>query len=250
MTAEVPWWVELFREDYYRFEGRHTPEDRTRAQVDFVERALALSPGERVLDLCCGWGRHSVELATRGYRVTGLDLSESELALARRAAERAGVDIEWVHADMRDVPPGPFGGVINLWTSFGYFADEAENQRVLDGMGRALRPGGRFLLDHWNMFWAMAQPSEQRVKRYDDGALMLDSRELDLRTGRIQAEFIFVEQDGTRHRHPISVQGYTPWDLERMLRQAGLRVVEVWGGWDGQPLRHDSLRMIVLAERP
>lgn len=245
----APWWVELFREDYYRFEGRHTPEDRTRAEVETLERALALQPGDRVLDLCCGWGRHSVPLAARGYRVTGLDLSEPELALARQAAAEAGVAVEWVQADMRDVPPGPFDGAFNLWTSFGYFEEERENQRVLDGVGRALRPGGRFLLDHWNVLWLVNRPRDQRVKEYGDGSLMLDGRDLDVRTGRVHAGFLFVAEDGARRRHRVSVQGYTPWELSRMLGRAGMRVLDVWGDWAGRPLRHDSLRMIVLAER-
>src|SRR5262249_43283414 len=124
--------------------------ERTAVEVEFLVQALALPPGAALLDLACGHGRHTIELARRGYQVTGLDLSTSHLALARQAAAAQGVVVSWVEADMRELPPGPFDAVINLFSAFGYLESDAADQQVLAAVGRVLRPGGRFILDTRN----------------------------------------------------------------------------------------------------
>jgi 2-polyprenyl-3-methyl-5-hydroxy-6-metoxy-1,4-benzoquinol methylase len=128
MPKRKPWYQSVFERDYYDYfyiggpRGFLSPEQeaqRTDAQVDFIEKALGLPDGARVLYLCCGHGRHAVRLAQRGYRVTGLDLSAYHIRLAKAAAREARVDVEWVRADLRDVPRGPFHAVINMFTTFG-----------------------------------------------------------------------------------------------------------------------------------
>jgi 2-polyprenyl-3-methyl-5-hydroxy-6-metoxy-1,4-benzoquinol methylase len=115
-------------------------------QVDFVVDELGLAPGSSVLDMACGRGRHSVELARRGFRVTGVDLSCRSLGLAHAAAENAGVVIELRRLDMREIDyDGVFDAVINLFTAFGYLQEEAENERVVQRIAAALRRGGAFL---------------------------------------------------------------------------------------------------------
>ena len=143
----MAWYEEFFGEDYVRFHlrGGEWLEERTGPQCDFVVSALELQPGARVLDLCCGQGRHSVELAQRGYNVTGFDLSEYLLGLARTKAEKLGVEVEFVRGDMRELPwESEFDAVVNLWTAFGYLESDEEDERVLRSVGAALRPGGQF----------------------------------------------------------------------------------------------------------
>ncbi|RAU90976.1 bifunctional 2-polyprenyl-6-hydroxyphenol methylase/3-demethylubiquinol 3-O-methyltransferase UbiG, partial [Paenibacillus sp. YN15] len=119
------WYEESFGEDYllvYKHRDLHG------AQVEVKRMAnwLRLPAGSRILDLCCGMGRHSVALADEGYRVTGLDLSKVLLAEARKL-DNSG-RITWVEGDMRRLPlDGPFDAVVNLFTSFGYFEEEQEN---------------------------------------------------------------------------------------------------------------------------
>src|SRR5262245_60362299 len=116
------WYKDLFESDYVRFwlgAGRLSPE-RTTREIDFLLGKLNLSPVSRILDLCCGQSRHSVELAKRGFSVVGLDLSPTLLAMAREAATAAGLDIEWIEADMREVPTrlaGSFDAAINMYTA-------------------------------------------------------------------------------------------------------------------------------------
>ncbi|HEX3213864.1 MAG TPA: class I SAM-dependent methyltransferase, partial [Actinomycetota bacterium] len=121
------------------------PAERTAAEVNGVVGQLGLAPGARLLDLCCGPGRHAVPLAQLGYRVTGLDLSRP--LLARAAAAAAGQRVGLVAADMRRLPfaDGSFDAVLNLFNAFGYLEDEAQDELVLAEVARVLAPGGRFL---------------------------------------------------------------------------------------------------------
>ena len=122
-TADPDWFEDFFDEDYLRFAADRYPAEATAAEVEFLIEALALGPGTRVLDLACGHGRHSVELARHGCAVTGVDLSEPSLALAAARAAEAGVDLRLERADMRRIAfDAEFDAVINMFTAFGYFA--------------------------------------------------------------------------------------------------------------------------------
>ena len=141
------WFAEMFDGRYLEFyEGLLDP-SLAEEDVSFVERALALATGSRILDLGCGFGRHAIGLAGRGYRVTGLDLSAPMLELAREMAASARVTVEWLERDMRDLRGlGPFDACACLYTAFGFFADD-ENRLVLEQVREALRSGGYFMLD-------------------------------------------------------------------------------------------------------
>ena len=259
MAKRKPWYETLFGRDYFDYfyvggpRGIFSDEERARQaerQVDFVVNALELPAGARVLDLCCGWGRHSVRLAQRGYRVTGLDLSAYHLRLARAAAREAGIDVEWLHADMRTVPRARrYDAVINMFTSFGYFETEVDNQRVLDGVARALRPGGRFFIDTMNHDGLMRVFRDSDCTERPDGTLSIELRRYDVLTGRTNVDWIYVERDGKRRKAFHSVRLYTYTEFAAMLSKAGLRVVRTWGNFDGMELSMHSPRMIVLAEK-
>ena len=260
MARGKPWYETLFRRDYYDYfsvsgpRGIIPPDQYakiTDAQVDFVARALKLPEGARVLDLCCGHGRHAVRLAQRGYRVTALDLSAYHLRLGKSAAREAGVAIEWIEGDMREIPraAGRFDAVINMFTAFGYFDDEEENQRVLDGVARSLRKGGRFLIDLLNHDYLMRVFRERDWQTRPDGSITLERRRYDVSTGRIANEWTSVAADGKRRRHRFSHRVYTYLELVEMLSKAGLRPVRPWGNFDGSELTMESPRLIVLAER-
>src|SRR5262249_42598505 len=121
--SETPWYGQFFGEDYLRH--FRSPLERTAQEVEQIAQRLALAPGSAVLDLCCGYGRHTIPLAQRGYRMTGQDLSEVLLQQARTDAEAQSVQVRWVHGDMRQVPfENEFDAIINIWTSFGYLENE------------------------------------------------------------------------------------------------------------------------------
>jgi SAM-dependent methyltransferase len=222
---------------------------RTLAAIDFLVPALALPPGAALLDLACGHGRHAIELARRGYHVMGLDLSASHLALARDAAAAAGVDVTWVEADMREPPPGPFDAVINLFSAFGYLESDADDQQVLTAVGRALRPGGRFLLETRNREQVVRTFQSHVWQPLADGSLFLQEATLDLSTGRIRTQVTLVAPDGRREQREFIMRQYTLAELGHMLAAAGLTLTQTWGGFDGAPYTLDSRRLVLLAER-
>ena len=123
MSTNPPnWYTEFFNEDYPKIYSERLSQEATERETAFVARALGLQEGDRVLDLACGHGRHAVALARRGMVVTGQDLNEDYLQMARDGAAQTGVEIESVHSDMRDIPfTDEFDAVINMFTAFGYF---------------------------------------------------------------------------------------------------------------------------------
>ncbi len=259
MPRRTPWYKSLFERDYYDYfyvggpRGIFSEEERQRqseAQTEFIAEALELPERGRVLDLCCGHGRHSVPLAQRGYRVTGLDLSAYHLRLAKAAAGRAGVEVEWLHRDMREIPGRRrFDAVINCFTSFGYFESEEDDQRVLDGVARSLRPGGRFFIDTINHDWLMRVFRETNWLERPEGGFALERRCYDIHNGRIENEWVYVTADGELRRQSFSHRVYTYTELVRMLARAGLAVRQSWGNFDGIDFSMQSPRMIVLAEK-
>src|SRR5437867_9881977 len=144
--AKVPkrWYEAFFGSDYMiRYVHPETP-----AQVEAIDKILHLRKGGRILDVACGAGRHTIDLAKRGYRVTGFDLSSPLLAEARKAARTAGVKPTFVQGDMRRLPyRNAFEAAISMFTSFGYFDRPEEDRQVLRGIARALRPRGQFLME-------------------------------------------------------------------------------------------------------
>lgn len=252
MTLERPWYESFFGRDYLDVYGDSFTPERAEREAAFAVRALNLTPGQRVLDLCCGQGRHALPLARQGCRVTALDLSAVYLALAKQAAREAGVKLETVRADMRQIPfTARFDAVINMFSSFGYLETEQEDARVLDAIARALKPGGRALLDLLNRDWVVANYETEDSHTGADGTLYLEHRYLDLETSRNHVTFTVVAPDGSRRDvigHHIRL--YTLREVRGMLDAAGLSYEGVYGGYDGEPYSIGTRRMIVVARRP
>jgi SAM-dependent methyltransferase len=250
----MPWYHEFFDEDYVRFWllGGEREIQRAPGEVDFIEQALELQPGATILDLCCGQGRHSVLLAQRGYEVTGQDLSPCLLDLARRAAEEAGVNVEWVESDMRELnSTDRFDAVINMFTAFGYLESEQEELKVLRGVRRALRPGGRFLLDLPNracMREAIADG--QREWREHEGHFLLDEHHRDDENRRILLRRLILDPQGDRREKSHSLRQFTPEEIVDLLGRAGLEHEKSYADINYSPLQPKSRRMLVIARKP
>jgi SAM-dependent methyltransferase len=248
VEVDPRWYEGFFGADWLTVAPVHA--ERTTQEVDFVVEQLGLTTGSAVLDLACGHGRHAIELARRGCRVTGLDLSEPSLELARGRAAETGVDVEWVHADMREVDASErFDAVINLFSAFGYFEDERDDARVLAGVARALRPGGCFLLDTVNPPALFARFRPRDWRELEDGTVFTEEREYNLRRGRTLAAWRFVRPNGESGELRHSLRLYTYPELERLLGGAALRIDGDWGGFDGSELTRETWRMIVRAHR-
>jgi SAM-dependent methyltransferase len=246
----MAWYEELFAtEDPARFD-LYAESEASRQQVDFIIDKLALEPGARVLDLCCGQGRHLIDLARRGYDVVGLDLSEYMLEGCRAAAAAEGIDVTLIHADMRQIGfTAEFDAVINMFTSFGYLANDNEDQKVINAASLALKGGGSLLIDAMNRDWLMSvfKPTEWHTN--SRGELILSEHDFDSITGRINCREITIHSDGRRSERPHSIRLYTFNELDKMLKQAGLIVQSTYGDFDSTPFNRGSRRMIVIARK-
>jgi SAM-dependent methyltransferase len=244
----MPWWDRYFNELYLRmFETTLSP-DRTAREVAGVMTMLRLRPDARILDLCCGQGRHAVPLARAGHRVIGLDRSTYLLGQARQAAETTGVEIQLVRGDMRRLPwREQFDACVNLFTAFGYFEDEEENQRVLHEVYKALKPGGQFLLDTSNRDYYLLRLWPRAWRRQGE-AIVLEETDFDPLTCRFTMTFTWMD-GGKSESLTHSVRHYTAPELTAMLRAAGFRPKAIYGDFDGSEFDIYSKRLIVVAKK-
>ncbi len=251
MKDRTEWPVAFFDDEYLKIYLHQFSPERTESEVDFIESALALPPGAQVLDLACGGGRHAVRMARRGYRVTGVDFNPQYLDLARAEAKRAAVEVEWVARDMRALDyESRFDGVYSFFTSFGYYSDE-DNETVLSQIARALKPGGRLLLDMMNRDWLLTHPQTRSWSQREDGALLMEEVSIDLRSSRVISKLTLIEPDkGAGPVKQFDLRAYTCAELGALLRRGGLEVREVWGGADRSAYSSESRRLVLLAAKP
>jgi SAM-dependent methyltransferase len=244
-----PWFVDLFDEDYLRTLPFLTPQ-ATQAEAEFVINAMNLAPGANVLDLGCGYGRHAMELAARGFHVVGLDLSTPLLVRGGEEAHRRGLTINFVRGDMRELDfENQFDGVYCLFSTFGYFDDET-NKKTLQNVARALKPNGKVLVEILNRDYVIAD-LPTRVWWEGDGCVVLEEVELNYFSSRIQVNRSVVFDDGRQLEQEISVRGYSLHEVGKLMHAAGFRVLEVSGGYQmkGRFFGNQSRHIIVLAER-
>lgn len=189
-----------------------------KAHVDGLERFLNLAPRTRILDLACGAGKQTLELARRGHRVLGLDCVEAALSEARQAARHERLTVHFLKSDIRQIPyRAEFDVVVSLFSSFGRFPGERDDLRALEAVRKALKPRGRLLIDLLNKEWLMRHGAPASF---------------DFESGRWDSQRV-----------------YALTEIKSLIERAGLAYRRVWGDFDGGAYGMDSPRMIVLAEK-
>jgi SAM-dependent methyltransferase len=245
-----PWYEEVFDEDYLRTLPFMTAE-QTGREASFIRDALSPPKDGEVLDVGCGYGRHAIDLAQQGLRMTGLDLSLPLLIHAADDAQRRGLAVNFVHADMREMTfDSQFDAAYCVLSSFGYF-DEETNLRVATAVCRALKPGGRFLLDIINRDYIVGDlPS--RVWWEGDGCVVLEEVDFNYHTSRVLIRRSVVFGNGRQSEQEISMRAYSLHELGKLLRQAGLRVLQVSGSLATKSrfFGAASRNIIAVCERP
>ncbi len=243
------WFEEIFDEDYLRTLPHLTPR-QTEREVAFIQEALELPPNSRVLDVGCGYGRHAMEMASRGHRPVGIDLSLPLLIRAADAARRVGVNVDFVHGDMREMTfENEFDAAYCFFTTFGYFDDDT-NRKVAAGICRALKPGGRFVLDLINRDYLIGD-LPTRIWWQGDGCVVLEEVDFNYFTSRLQVQRQIILEDGRQLEHEISIRAYSLHEIGKVLHHAGFRVLEVSGGLPlrGRYFGSDSRQLLVVAEK-
>jgi len=248
--TDTQWYKIYFGEDYLQKNEPVLTPERTQREVDGIDNLLGLPQGSSILDLCCGHGRHAIPLAQRGYKVTGQDLSEVFLREVEKEAQVQDVHVHWLNGDMRNIPfEKEFDAVINIFTAFGYLEDQGEDQKVLQQVSKALKPGGLFLLETLHREGLMRHYSPQLISHYPDGLIVLEERRFDLLTSLNEVKVTMLFSDGQRREYSHSLRVYTLTELVQMLAVAGLQVKTYLGSWDGSALTMDSFRLILLSQK-
>jgi len=218
--------------------------DATPDQVDRILKLTGVQSGD-VLDLCCGPGRHSAELASRGFNVTGVD--KSAFLLSKAMQRSAGV--EWVHEDMREfVRPDSFDLAINMFTSFGYFDDKNEDIRVLRNIHESLRDGGVLIMEMMGKEY-LAKVFQPTVSvKTPDGSVFVQRHEVFDDWSRIRNEWILVS-DGRAKTFNFHHTVYSAQELKDRLCSAGFDTVTIYGDMDGNDYGLNALRLIAVASK-
>lgn len=234
-------------DDYLYFYEDVVSEERTNKEVDFLITKLKMDKPMRILDLACGFGRHANRLAEKGHKVTGVDITEGFLDIARAEAQNKNLDVTYLRSDMREISfDCEFERALLLFTAFGYFEDE-QNYKVLENVSRALVKGGLFCFDILNRdaFLKNFLPYSVVAKGND---FMIDMNSFDALTGRNYNRRIII-RNGVRKDAPFFVRLYNYTEVKELLIKAGLTPVKVFGNWDGSPFTANSFRMIIIAKK-
>lgn len=219
----MSWFEDWFDSPLYEKLYANRDEEEARQLIELLEETLNLGNCSSILDLGCGRGRHAVNLARKGYEVTGIDLSEEAIKTAKARAEKEGLtNIRFMVRDMRKPLPESFDAIVNLFTTFGYFEKDEENAQVLDSIVEMLVPGGIFVLDYMN-----SDKVRRSYKPSDRGKF----RDIEYRASRYIEDEAIVKEikfsggpiDGTR-TYSEHVKLY---DLDWFKRELGKRNLEI-----------------------
>lgn len=234
--------------------------ERAETEADSLVRlfsAHGLNPPAKILDLCCGIGRHSVALAKRGFQVVGVDFSQKFLARAQKLAEEHGVQdaAKFVLLDARKIaalPERGFAAIINIFTSFGYY-DEETDRNILAQARELTNPGGIFVLDLASREWILRNFSPTGLTRYSNVTL-IEERKFDFETSRHNCTWRFFAEEGEAWRFlgkvELSLRMYSLHELIRLFESAGWRYRTAYGDLRLSPYCLDSRRVVVVAENP
>ena len=224
--------------------------ERTRQEIDFLVNLLALAPAATVLDLGCGFGRHSIELARRGYRALGIDPAAAMIENARKRSLEAGVDVAFQQVAAEDFTPAePFDAAICLFTTLGQVAPAShqDNRGLLATVAKSLRTGGRFALE-----LPQKQPTLAALKpsdRFGDAVKYTHvQRSYQAQSGIVTEQFDLISPAGSQTYH-LRYRLFSQRDVTGLLTAAGLRILNSYDGYTCADLTDDSPFMLFVCAR-
>jgi SAM-dependent methyltransferase len=218
------------------------------AKADELIALSGMQPGARVLDLCCGPGRFSLELARRGFKVTGVDRTRAYLEEARQRTEAENLAIEFVQNDMRQFCRFEgFDVTINLFTSFGYFEDQEDDRQVVANIFCSLKPGGILVLDVAGKE-VIARIFCERNWEEHDGVIFLQERKIRRDWSWIENRWVMFKDD-KRFDYTLSHRLYSAAELTKLLTECGFDEVKIYGDLAGSPYDHQAKRLLAVARK-
>lgn len=234
------WFDSWFNSPYYHILYKSHDDTEARQFIDRLLLALALPANARILDLACGKGRHARYLAEKGFDVTGLDISSSNITFARQFEQER---LAFYQHDMRlPFRINYFDTILNIFTSFGYFSSDEDHIKTLINVRRGLKAGGLFLLDFFNAHWVRQNMVKQEVKNLDGIAFNLHKT---IRGSRIykRVEFTVGEK---KFMFRERVRLFNLNDFQAMYKDAGLNIIEQYGDYDLGPFNPENSRRLIL----
>jgi len=231
-------------EEYMYFHG--SGKKGAPIQVDAVIQLLDLKETDiRILDMPCGYGRHANIFAERGFHVTGIDNSEGFLKIARE--DKRSDNVDYICQDLREIDyDNEFDVVMMLSGSFGYFSDE-DNEKVIQGIAKALKPGRMFIMDNLSRDHLMKNFNAKVVCRVNDD-FMIDNNSFDFMSGRHKCKRTII-RDGKLKEYDFFLRLYNINELRALGEKYGLTLKQAYGDWQGNPYGISSKRQIVLFEK-
>jgi ubiquinone/menaquinone biosynthesis C-methylase UbiE len=247
----MEWYENFYTKAFIELCGFATPE-QTQREAAFVVKVLNITSETKLLDLCCGYGRHAYEIAKLSHcNIIGVDWSNEYLAMAKE--HYSTPEITYRKGDMRDLPfDGEFDAVINLFTSFGFFDTDVKNEQVIQEVCQALKPGGLFLLDYENKFW-FVHNDVQRKQRFwqkkDSDTYHLIENTYDVMNEREVYAVTILQRGTVVDQVGYSIRLYSLPELRAILNRQGFELVHVWGDYEGNSYSVDSKRLITLSRK-
>lgn len=247
-----PWWQELYDDllaDMLLVRDDPSEVERT---LHFLQDKLALEPGARVYDQCCGIGSLSIPLASLGHRVVGVDQCARYVERAQQGSSR-GAAPHFIAADASEyVCEESCDAAFNWWTSFGYAPTDEQNMMMLRRACESLKAGGRFALDYLNVPGILRNFQRHVVTRRTcelGEVVLIRESDIDLSRGTMEKVWSYQLPDGKHVARRSSVRLYMPHEIRAMLREVGFEKVELYGNIAGEALGLDSQRCIAVGER-
>lgn len=227
----------LFSNDMWEQAGR---------DLDLILELLHPEKDAVICDLCCGPGRHTLELAERGFRVTGVDRTVHYINALKKEASRENLTVECVQADMREfIALDTFDIILNLYTSFGYFENQADDMKVLKNIFTSLKKGGRFIIEMMGKE-VLARIFAERDWYDDDGVLFLVERKVKQDWSWIESRWIMID-DNDRKEFTVSHRLYSGKELADILKTSGFSKVTLYGSFAGIPYNQNARRLVAVA---
>ena len=214
-----------------------------------VLKLSATGPSSAILDSCCGVGRHVVEFAKLGHKVTGIDRTRSYIEAARELVNAEGLDVELLTGDVRSfIRPEEFQLAVNMFTSFGFFENLNEERIYIDNIYKSLSKGGSFVIDV-NGKELLARDFTESEAWEKDGFLIFTEYSIEDSWNTLKNRWMIIDQDGERFEYVFSHRIYSANELSSLLIESGFESVEVFGGFDGKPYNDKAERLIVCAKK-
>lgn len=239
---------EVHRSDLYLyFYESALSEERTVGECNYIESICELKGKEKILDLACGHGRHSIEFAKREYRVEGIDLNQDFIQLAKNTSQKSGLKARFVEGDILESEYGEnFDLVIFLFNSLGFF-NEPNAAIIFNRINQCLKKGGKAFIDTKNRDHIIKEikPYEVIEKGND---LMIDRLSFNPKKGTTTNDRTYIK-DGKRYEAPFTMYSYNYSDLERLLKRTALTIKQVLGGWKEEQFDSNSRRIILVLEK-